>query len=134
MNKTVIVNGTFDIVHTGHVYLLNFARRLGTNLLVAIDSDRRVKELKGKDRPINNQEDRKLMLSNIIGVSQVFIFDSDEELENIIKEQKISIMVKGDDYVNKPIVGEHLVPYVVFMKKLNEYSTTKKIQDIIDRG
>lgn len=130
MNKTVIVNGTFDIVHTGHVYLLNFARRLGTNLLVAIDSDRRVKELKGINRPINSELERKLLLENLKPVDQVEIFDTDEQLIDIIKT--CAIMVKGSDYINQPIIGKNLVP-VIFFERVNGYSTTNKIESIIGR-
>lgn len=132
---TIFINGTFDIVHKGHLELFKFARMLASGtgrVVVAIDSDRRVKELKGNNRPINSQEERKLLLEQLIGISKVVVFDSDEELENIIKEEKVSIMVKGTDYVDKPIIGESLVNYVVFIKKTND-STTNKIQDIIDR-
>jgi len=130
MTKTVIVNGTFDIVHTGHVYLLNFARRLGTSLLVAIDSDRRVKELKGVNRPINSELERKLLLENLKSVDQVEIFDTDEQLIDIIKT--CAIMVKGSDYINQPIIGKNLVP-VIFFERVNGYSTTNKIESIIGR-
>ena len=61
----IFVNGTFDILHPGHIHLLNFARSLGQHLLVAIDTDRRVRELKGPDRPINDQFERILLLSNL---------------------------------------------------------------------
>ena len=82
----VMVNGTFDIVHRGHIELLNYAKGLGDQLLVAIDTDRRVKELKGKSRPINNQEDRKYFLYNLKAVDTVMLFDSQEELIDIMKE------------------------------------------------
>lgn len=133
----ILINGTFDILHRGHLELINFARMISRgsgSIVIAIDSDRRVKELKGDLRPINNQDDRKFFLDNLSGVSKVKIFDSDQELENIIKDEKITLMVKGDDYVGKPIVGEHLVPYIAFIKKIDGYSTTNKIQDIISRG
>ena len=65
MIKTVIVNGTFDILHRGHLTLLNHAKSLGDYLIVCIDTDERVKQLKGEDRPIHNQEDRKFFFSNL---------------------------------------------------------------------
>ena len=75
----VMVNGTFDIVHRGHLDLLNFAREQGDYLLVAIDTDRRVKELKGEQRPINNQKDRAYLLNSLKYVDEVLFFDSKEE-------------------------------------------------------
>jgi rfaE bifunctional protein nucleotidyltransferase chain/domain len=129
----VIVNGTFDILHRGHLELLQFARSQGDQLLVCIDTDRRVKELKGNTRPINNQDDRRFMLYNLRTVDTVMLFDSKEELINIIKEYKPDIMVKGSDYRGRSIVGEQHVPKVIFYDR-TEHSTTKTIQDIINRG
>ena len=79
----VLVNGTFDIIHPGHVELLNYAKSLGDYLVVFIDTDRRVSEIKGPDRPINNQSDRKLLLQNLKAVDDVFMFDSVEEFETL---------------------------------------------------
>ena len=129
--KTVFVNGTFDVIHPGHLALLNFARLQGDRLLVGIDSDRRVKELKGPARPINNQNERKLLLECLRCVDQVEIFDSDQELIDLIA--KSSIMVKGSDYCGQPIVGADVCPEIVFFERNNDYSTTKKIQSIINR-
>ncbi len=92
--KTIFVNGTFDILHPGHVQLLNYARSLGDSLIVAIDSDRRVRELKGDGRPINSEDDRKLMLESLRSVDTVWFFDSDQELEDICRLYN-PIMVKG---------------------------------------
>ena len=84
---TVFINGTFDILHPGHIALLNTARSHGDYLVVAIDSDRRVQELKGISRPVNNQNDRRIMLSNLKAVDLVEIFDTDEELMTEIKQR-----------------------------------------------
>lgn len=129
----IFVNGTFDIVHRGHLELLNYARSLGTYLLVAVDTDRRVKELKGSSRPINNQSDRVMLLENLRSVNAVWTFDSDEELRNIIKNYKPDIMVKGSDYRDKPIIGSQYCKEIKFVELVNGYSTTNKIQDIINR-
>lgn len=127
----VFVNGTFDVIHPGHLALLNYAKSLGDYLVVAIDTDRRVKELKGSSRPINNQYERKLMLENLKSVNEVKFFDTDNDLISIIKE--CDLMVKGSDYKGKPIVGEDVCPKIVFFERINGYSTTEKIQSIIDR-
>ena len=129
----IFVNGTFDIIHSGHIKLLNYAASLGDHLLVAIDTDRRVAELKGPTRPINNEYERVGLMINIKGVDQVNVFDSDSELEKIIQDYAPDIMVKGSDYKDQPIVGAKYCKQIVFFDRIDEYSTTKKIQDIISR-
>jgi len=129
--KQVIVNGTFDIVHSGHLALLNYARSLGDYLIVAIDSDRRVKELKGADRPVNTQAERQELLSNLRSVNEVRIFNSDQELVNIIAD--CAVMVKGSDYRDRPIVGSEVCPSIVFFERIDGFSTTEKIQHIANR-
>lgn len=131
--KRIVVNGTFDILHRGHIELLNYARELGDELLVCIDSDSRVSFLKGPDRPINNQWDRMMMLKNLKAVTDVKIFNTEQELEDIFWDYRPNIMVKGSDYKNKPIVGQEYCGQVVFFERLDDYSTTKTIQSIIDR-
>ena len=113
--------------------MLNYARSQGDYLLVAIDSDRRVKELKGSLRPVNNQEDRKFYLDNLKAVNACWIFDSAEELEHICKIYKPDVMVKGSDYKDKPIVGSKYCKEIKFVDLVNGYSTTKTIQNIIAR-
>ena len=129
----VIVNGTFDILHKGHIELLEYAKSLGGMLLVCIDSDRRVSELKGPTRPINNQYDRTYMLTALKCVDLVWVFDSAEELIDQIKLFKPDIMVKGDDYKGKPIVGEDLINEIKFYDRDSLYSTTNIIQRITNR-
>jgi D-beta-D-heptose 7-phosphate kinase/D-beta-D-heptose 1-phosphate adenosyltransferase len=129
----IFVNGTFDIVHRGHLEMLEYAKSLGNYLLVAIDADQRVKSLKGQTRPINNQEDRKYLLQNLRWVNEVRIFHSSDELENIIKHYDPDFMVKGSDYQGKPIIGEQYCKQIKFYKLVNGYSTTKTIQNITNR-
>ena len=129
--RKVFVNGTFDILHRGHLELLEFAKSLGDFLVVAIDSDRRVKELKGPTRPINTEYERKQMLEAIRWVDRVYVFDSDAELVSYITD--CDIMVKGSDYRGRPIVGQDACPKIVFFERLEDYSSSKKIEDIISR-
>ena len=130
--KTIFVNGTFDILHPGHVQLLNYARSLGDSLIVAIDSDQRVRELKGDNRPINPEDDRKLMLESLRSVDSVWIFNSDQELEDICRLYN-PVMVKGSDYQGKRIVGQQYCKEIVFYDRIEPYSTTRAIQDISSR-
>jgi rfaE bifunctional protein nucleotidyltransferase chain/domain len=131
----VMVNGTFDIVHRGHIEMLNYAKGLGDFLLVAIDTDRRVKELKGLDRPVNNQWDRMFMLDNLRAVDSVRFFDSQAELIDIMKEFKPDIYVKGSDWKkDKPSTAEKFCETVIYYDRVPNYSTTNIIQNIINRG
>ena len=129
--RKIFVNGTFDILHRGHLEMLLFAREQGDYLTVAIDSDRRVKELKGETRPINNANERMFILSCLKPVDTVVVFDSDDDLVNLISQH--DAMVKGSDYKNKPIVGQDVCKELIFFELINGYSTTKKIQDITNR-
>jgi len=130
----IFVNGTFDIIHPGHIQLLNTARSMGDYLMVAIDSDERVGKLKGPSRPINSELDRKLLLENLKAVDEVLIFNSDEELEMIVKKYCPDIMIVGSDWRGKPIVGGQYAKRIEYFERINEYSSTKTIQDIINRG
>ena len=128
--KKIIVNGTFDILHVGHIKLLEYAKSLGDHLTVAIDTDRRIKTLKGDKRPINNAYERAVMLQALKSVDAVYIFDTDQELLDLISE--CDIMVKGSDYRGVPVIGEQYIK-VIYYERIDEYSTTKKIQSIVDR-
>lgn len=126
----VFVNGTFDLPHRAHLELLSYARSLGNQLIVGIDSDRRVTELKGAGRPVYNQYDRKFFLESLKSVTQVIIFDSDQSLIKLIKQISPDIMVKGSDYRNKPIIGAEFCKDIIFYERIPEYSTTQTIQRI----
>ena len=134
MTKTVFVNGTFDILHPGHLQLLEYARSQGDKVVVAIDSDERVREKKGPNRPINTAEDRAYMLQSLKTVDHVLLFGSDAELENCVKVSKPDIMVVGSDWEGKTVIGSMYSTEVHFFPRIEEYATSKTIQCIIDRG
>jgi D-beta-D-heptose 7-phosphate kinase/D-beta-D-heptose 1-phosphate adenosyltransferase len=121
--KKVWTNGTFDVLHVGHLKLLEYAASFG-QLTVGIDSDKRVKELKGLDRPFNNTLDRKYFLESLKFVHNVVVFDSREELINMVKQFEPDYMVIGSDYINKPVFGSEYAKELLFFTKLEEYSTT----------
>ena len=129
----IIVNGTFDILHRGHIELLEHAKSLGEFLLVCIDTDERVKELKGLDRPINNQNDRAFMLQGLKCVDAVWTFNSEKDLEQICEMYQADIMVKGKDYEGKRIVGVEHCKEIKFVELVDGYSTTNIIQRITNR-
>lgn len=131
--KKVFVNGTFDILHPGHINLLNTAKNLGDYLFVAIDTDTRVKSKKGNDRPFNDQNARKYILENIKCVDEVQLFDTDQELKDLIKNYQPDIMMVGSDWKGKNIIGSDYAKQLIFFNRDERFSTTKSIQSYIDR-
>ena len=108
MEKVVFTNGCFDVIHPGHVDLLTRARALGTKLVVGINSDASVRSIKGMNRPIQNQDERREILLSLRPVDEVVVFD---ELtpENLIKDIKPDVLVKGGDWKIEEIIGAEYV-------------------------
>lgn len=131
--KKVWVNGTFDIVHLGHIQMLKKAKALGDILIVGIDSDKRVKQLKGKDRPINTLISRLELISAIKYVDDVYSFASDEQLEILIKTLQPDIMVIGEEYKDKKIIGKEFVKEIVFFPKMEGFSSSHIINKLYDK-
>ena len=126
----VWTNGCFDILHRGHIEMLEYAKSLGDVLIVGIDSDERVKKDKGGDRPINNLDDRAIVLQSIKYIDRVMEFDSTNELRNLIKDIRPDIMVIGSDWKGKKVVGEEYAGKVDFFDRIEGYSTTDIIEKI----
>lgn len=106
--KIVLTNGCFDIFHYGHLYLLHEAQKFGTKLIVALNSDLSVKELKGASRPINEELHRASLLAALEIVDAVVIFE-EETPENLIRNLKPNVLVKGGDYDVSQIAGANFV-------------------------
>ena len=124
----VWVNGTFDVLHIGHIKLLEFASQFG-EVRVGIDTDERVKEFKGELRPINTIKDRIDFMNSIKYVNSSVSFSTDEELCNRIKEWNSDIIIIGNDYKDKRVIGSHLVKEVIFFDKIDGYSSKKIIEN-----
>ena len=119
-NKKIFISGCFEILHVGHLKLLHKANTLGKKIYLGI----------GIDRPINNEKDRLNMIQNLRIVKSAKIFNSDQGLINLIKKIKPDILMLGDDWKNKKIIGKDLVKTIVFFKRINKYSSTKMINKI----
>ena len=133
MYKKVFVNGTFDLLHRGHIELLNYAQSQGGHVCVGIDTDDRVREKKGPTRPIHNQEERKFFLENLKAVDEVRFFSNDKELEGLVKSYQPDIMIVGSDWKDKSVIGSYWAAKLIFFDRIGEYATTKTIEDIINR-
>ncbi len=129
----VFVNGSFDVIHHGHLTLLESSKKIGDHLLVALDSDKRISEKKGPDRPFNSEINRLSLMRCLKPVDEVKIFGSDEELINIIKEYEPDIMIVGSDWKGKPIIGSQYAKKLVYYERIIDESTTKTIESFINR-
>lgn len=128
--RVVFTNGCFDILHAGHVTYLHEASKLGDILVIGLNSDNSVTRLKGEARPINNEEDRAIVLSSLKSVDYVTIFNQDTPLE-LIELITPDILVKGGDYSVDTVVGaEHVQKnggMVVIISLVEGKSTTNII-------
>ena len=134
--KIVFTNGCFDLLHVGHIRYLAQAKKLGDFLIIGLNSDSSVKELKGEDRPINSFEDRANLLSAIESVDSVIMFE-EQTPENLIKDIVPDILVKGGDYNIEDIVGYQTVMQnggqVKTLSFYDGYSSTNYINKIKKR-
>jgi len=130
--EIVFTNGVFDILHTGHIELLNFAKSLGNKLIVGINSDTSVKKLKGESRPINNQDDRKKILESLGAVDQVIIFD-DVGPHDLRESLLPDVLVKGGEWTKEEVRERDNVSKNIKIKIypfVKDYSTTDTIKKI----
>ena len=102
--KVVFTNGCFDILHAGHIESLTQAAALGDVLIVGLNSDASIKRLKGEHRPIQQENNRAILLSSLYMVNAVVIFEEDTPLE-LIKTILPDVLVKGGDYTPESVVG-----------------------------
>ena len=125
MEKKIIwTNGCFDVLHRGHIELFKYAKSLGDELIVGIDSDEKVKKDKGKFRPINTMRDRKFILESIKYIDKVITFNSTQGLEDAIETILPNIMVIGSDWKGKTVIGQQYTDELIFFDRIGDYSTT----------
>ena len=118
-------NGCFDVLHRGHIELFRYAKSLGDELVVGIDTDDKVKKDKSEDRPINNLQDRIFMLQSIKYIDKVIPFDSTEDLRKTIRWYQPDLMVIGSDWKGKDVIGREFSDKLVFFDRVGDYSTSQ---------
>jgi D-beta-D-heptose 7-phosphate kinase/D-beta-D-heptose 1-phosphate adenosyltransferase len=107
--KTIVfTNGCFDVLHRGHIEYLKFCRQQGDTVVVGLNSDSSVKMIKGPDRPINNEHDRAALLAAMEMIDYVTLFDEPSVL-NLIRKVRPDVLVKGEDWAVKGVVGREFV-------------------------
>ena len=130
-DKIVFTNGCFDIVHQGHAHLLASCSEMGERLIIGLNSDSSVKRLKGKDRPVNDEQSRAVVLAAMQFTDAIIIFEEDTP-ETLIHAIKPDILVKGGDWKPDEIVGSAFVKsyggQIKVVPYLNGFSTTGIIQ------
>jgi D-beta-D-heptose 7-phosphate kinase/D-beta-D-heptose 1-phosphate adenosyltransferase len=134
--KVVFTNGCFDLLHVGHVRYLNEARRLGDALIVGINSDRSVREIKGESRPIVSEAERAEVIAALESVDYVLVFD-DPTPKQVIDAIVPDVLVKGSDWGISEIVGRDTVERaggaVLNIPLVEGSSTTDLIRKVVDR-
>lgn len=125
--KIVFTNGCFDILHAGHVRIIEFAKSKGDILILGLNSDASVRRLKGPTRPVNKEKDRQIVVSALQAVDGVVLFKEDTPL-NLIKIIKPDILVKGADYTTSQVVGREYAGKVVLCPLVKGKSTTNIIK------
>jgi D-beta-D-heptose 7-phosphate kinase/D-beta-D-heptose 1-phosphate adenosyltransferase len=130
--KFVFTNGCFDIMHVGHVHLLREAKSYGDILVVGLNSDKSVQQIKGPKRPVIPQNERIEVLSAIEYVDYIIMFDTPTPL-SLIERIRPNILVKGEDWRNKVVVGSDIVDEVKLVNFKNGTSTSHIIERIIWR-
>ena len=132
--KIVMTNGCFDILHAGHVDYLNKSKDLGDVLIVAINTDKSIKGLKGSKRPINRLEARSVLISSLKAVDFVISFNAPTP-QKLYEQILPDVLVKGSDYNDKEIAGSDAVinngGNIELIEFLDGYSTSKIIEKII---
>jgi len=126
--NTVWTNGTFDVLHAGHIKLFREARKLagpGGKVIVGTDSDDRIRELKGESRPINTLYDRIDFLRAIKYIDEIVAYSTAHSLESHIQRYSPDILLVGDDYVGKPIVGSQFAKKIVYFPRYGGLSSSK---------
>ncbi len=127
--KIVFTNGCFDIIHRGHVTYLKHAKELGDILVLGLNSDDSVRRLKGPARPVNNEQDRAVVLEALECVDYIVFFEEDTPL-NLIKNIMPDILVKGGDYKAEDVVGKEYAGRVKIIDFVQGYSTTSTINKL----
>ena len=131
--EVVFTNGVFDLLHPGHVDVLDRARREGAALVVGVNSDASVKRLKGPTRPIRTSVERMAVLAGLEAVDAVVLFDQDTPIE-LVRAIEPDVIVKGGDYSPETIVGADLVTArggrVVVIPLVDGHSTTSTIEKL----
>ena len=131
--EVVLTNGVFDLLHPGHVRYLQDARREGDALIVAVNSDRSVRAIKGPARPVNPEAERAEVLAALACVDAVVVFDEDDP-QQIISRLQPDVLVKGADWAEHAIIGRETVESrggrVVRVPLAEGYSTSAIIKKI----
>jgi rfaE bifunctional protein nucleotidyltransferase chain/domain len=130
--SVVFTNGCFDILHAGHIKILEFCKNKGDILVVGLNTDASVRKLKGKGRPINKQKDRALVLGALESIDAVCFF-GEQTPHNLITLIKPDILVKGGDYSEDEVVGNKVAKKVIIYPLVKGKSTSGVIKKINNR-
>ena len=127
------ISGCFDILHVGHIAILEYSKSHCDHLTVALDADERVSATKGPTRPFNALNDRERVIKSIKYVDEIKTFSSDDELRNLIRDAQTDVLIVGSDWEGKPIIGEEHAKELKYFRRIDGHSTTRILESPINR-
>jgi D-beta-D-heptose 7-phosphate kinase/D-beta-D-heptose 1-phosphate adenosyltransferase len=130
--KIVFTNGCFDVIHSGHIRLLQFSKKQGDILVVGLNTDESITKFKGQSRPINNIEERCELLKNLGFIDYIIIFNDDTPIK-ILSLLQPDLLVKGGDYTKDNIIGKEYAKDIAIYDYINGLSSTNTILKIKTR-
>lgn len=134
MGITGVTNGCFDPIHVGHIYFLTVCKSKVDKLIVLLNSDQSIRELKKKNKPYQLAHERKFVLLSLSVVDEVIVFEDERHLEILMLRFSPDILFKGSDYTGKKLTGQRFAKKVELIPLYSEWSSTKLIEHLLSLG